>query len=1020
MTKLEDASTPPTKTYPAPLFSRGEAKTGEEKGPPSPGASSDSTGDDMNSGESTNTLDDWVNVEEASESAATAALNLLFPMAAGSKLETEGGAADYPFANVPTATVTSAEEVGTEKEAAPRAAAVAPSPADPPDAIENNDTDDSDASTYDHDLVFARDHDTSLTATVKMQMASLGLRSVEDFDSEDDNGGGGDRGGSGGDDRSFLDDDDDLSVEHDELDESHDGDEDDDDEAEVRTQVDKELDMNLRRAELRHVEIELKLVAAEEDVRMAKEVLTRSEGMREVYQKQAHMAWEDVGEAETLIGEERVRREEEDAAKYLAERQAQAIIEADDLRQRGNEAYKKGNSGESEALYKLAIDELEMCEIVLEEPSHLTLRTNRAAALMALGRTREALSECEMVLEINPCNIRALSRASNCCIKLGDLSAAKIHVDDMCLSPDATTADLRAATDQHQKIIAASVERDRLVGNDSYRHGDYEGALRWYDAAIAAAKDAKETESLKTVKVGLHTNRAAAHLMMGHPLPAAEDCCAALRLDNTHSKAQVRLARCLLQLGDFSEARQEATDVTARTNAELQSKSEARNVMKDIEAVETALREVGDMLKAAESWRPTQDGEDLDVRATAHEALMAIDAAMLIAPQVPDLITLKAEAFRMMGKAEEALALISGKKTVNARRRFVEVRVQFDLGNVTACVEAGDQLVGLLQMVPTFRAAMEKKRGAEETKEGDEAKHASDKEGGDDDADGDDKIKELAAVPDPEGLLTLLDKASKISRCKEDGRGAFFQGKHQDALGMYTEALIKSAGAPMLEGLFLSNICACEQALGKYADALSSAGTAVAIVPTFVKAHSRLATLYTELDMLTDAVAAYRTMLELPLERSEETQVRSKLATVIARVKNNRPVNWYKLLGVEASAGATDIKKAYRQHALVHHPDKAGRGGVSADVAMARAEMSSKLFKQVGEAHRVLTNATERAKWEGAKARADRQDSYATSGSYTSTRSYASTPSSHAGAGSRYDRYASHWSDLYDDEDEAY
>jgi DnaJ family protein C protein 7 len=799
----------------------------------------------MNSSESTNTLDEYevVNAEDAVfEGAPSAAPNPPAPApggaAAGSKTLLPGdGKADL----APQAP--DAEEANTADKAegerfflspqfteegkkpspgAPAPASPAPSAAAAPgDDGDGNDSDASDA-TSTHDLVFEGDHggeedpDLNLTETV-MRMAGLGLQGIEGFDSDDDDDDeeddhdhdhGGSRGS--GDDVHDHHYDLDLGSEHD--DDLEHSDCDSDDEAEVRAQVDAELEMNLRRSELRHVELELKLVSAEEDVRKAKEALAQAEGMREVYQKQAHVAWEHVGEAERLIADERLRREEEDAARYLAERQAQAIVEADDLRQKGNEAYRQGKCGEAEALYKMAIDELEMCQIVLEEPSHLTLRTNRAAALMALGRTREALSECEMVLEINPCNIRALSRAANCCIKLGDLAAAKNHVDDICLSPDANAADLQAAADQHQKILAASVERDRLVGNDAYRRGDYVGALRWYDAALTAAKDAKETESLKTIRVGLHTNRAAAHLMVGHPLPAAEDCCAALRLDSAHSKAQVRLARCLLQLGDFAEARQEATDVTARVNAELQSKSEARVVIKDIEAVEGALAEVGDKLKAAEeSLRQPQDDENVDVHATAVEALVALDAAMLIAPQVPDLITLKAEAMRLVGKAEDALALIAGKKAINARRRFVEVRVQFDLGNIAACVEAGEQLANLLQMVPEF---IEKK------KQGDEGK----KDGGDDKVDvgkdddedtinrmldekeEDDKIKELAAVPDPEGLLVLLDKATKISKCKEDGRDAFLQGRHTDALGLYTEALLKSGGAPMLEvGLYKLN-----------------------------------------------------------------------------------------------------------------------------------------------------------------------------------------------------------------------
>ena len=133
-------------------------------------------------------------------------------------------------------------------------------------------------------------------------------------------------------------------------------------------------------------------------------------------------------------------------------------------------------------------------------------------------------------------------------------------------------------------------------------------------------------------------------------------------------------------------------------------------------------------------------------------------------------------------------------------------------------------------------------------------------------------MADLAMVPDPEGLLMLLEKATEISTCKDDGRAAFKSGRHQEALALYNEALQMSCGVPALEGLFLSNICACEQALGRYADALSSAGTAVAVAPSFVKAHSRLATIYSELGMLSDAQAAYRTMMQLSLDDKEETQ----------------------------------------------------------------------------------------------------------------------------------------------------
>ena len=786
-------------------------------------------------------------------------------------------------------------------------------------------------------------------------------------------------------------------------------------EAEARRRVDAEFEMGLRRAELKHVELELKLVASEEAVRAAREALAAAEAERERVQAEAHAAWEEVGAMERRIAEEGARRDHEDAAKHKAARQARAVVEADALRKRGNEAYRNGECAEAESAYKSAVDALESCDIALVEPSHLTLRTNRAAALMALGRMREALTECERVLEINPANVRALSRAGNCCVKLGNLVAAKAHVDAILSAPDATPEDALAATEQHQKILVASVERDRLVGNDAYRRGDYRGALTWYDAALEAAKDAAETDALAAVKVGLHTNRAAAHLMRGAPLAAAEDCCAALRLDSAHTKAQVRLARCLLQLGDFAEARQEAADVAERAGGELQSKSEARGVLEDINAVERAVRDAGDTLKMAEIKRqqkenaPPEGGafaDAFDVAGAATEALKSVDAAVALAPAVPDLATLKAEALRFMDRRDDALALLKGKKATNARRACVEIRLYFDAGNLSACLESAAEMKDVLDAIPDFAARRARAAGEDG---GETAKDAVDPAS----ELNDELVEELKSVPDPEGLLLLLEKAAKIGECKDRGREAFKSGEHKEALSTYAEALRMSSGTPALEGLFLSNMCACEQALGQFADALSSAGTAVGVAPRYVKARSRLATIYVELGMYDDAVAAYGAMLELPLEANEASQSRAGLAVATRKAKQSHPVDWAKLLGVSPNASAVEIKKAYRQLALAHHPDKVNKRGASACVAKARAAISSKLFKHVGEANRVLTDATERMRWENAKSKAERaarQASYATQSRATGF-----------GQFDPYDRKRGAGSSYYDDfEEEAF
>jgi hypothetical protein len=181
--------------------------------------------------------------------------------------------------------------------------------------------------------------------TVSAKLAGLNLQDIEsseldgdDYDFDDDDSVGNMV------DRSYDLDDDFGSHAGTNLDDSHNLDADDEEEAEQRRKMDADLEMNLRRAELRHVELELKLVSAEEEVRKAKEALKKAEADQQEMQRQAHDAWEEVGEAERLIQVEQTRREEEDAAKALAERQARAIIEADELRQQGNEAYRQGKA----------------------------------------------------------------------------------------------------------------------------------------------------------------------------------------------------------------------------------------------------------------------------------------------------------------------------------------------------------------------------------------------------------------------------------------------------------------------------------------------------------------------------------------------------------------------------------------------------------------------------------------------------------------------------------------------------
>ena len=63
--------------------------------------------------------------------------------------------------------------------------------------------------------------------------------------------------------------------------------------------------------------------------------------------------------------------------------------------------------------------------------------------------------------------------------------------------------------------------------------------------------------------------------------------------------------------------------------------------------------------------------------------------------------------------------------------------------------------------------------------------------------------------------------------------------------------------------------------------------------------------------------------------------------------------DYYEVLGVGKSAGADEIKKAYRKKALQYHPDR-NPGDKEAEAK----------FKEVGEAYEVLSNDEKRSRYD--------------------------------------------------------
>ncbi|KAJ6752009.1 hypothetical protein OIU85_002430 [Salix viminalis] len=143
-------------------------------------------------------------------------------------------------------------------------------------------------------------------------------------------------------------------------------------------------------------------------------------------------------------------------------------VDPEELKKAGNEMYKKGCFGEALGLYDKAI---------ASAPGNAAYRSNRAAALMGLGRVVEAVKECEEAVRLDPNYWRAHQRLGALLIRmwLGVL-----------ISTYASQGQHPDPAELHKLQL---VEKHLNKCSDARRVNDWKGALREADAAIAAGAD---------------------------------------------------------------------------------------------------------------------------------------------------------------------------------------------------------------------------------------------------------------------------------------------------------------------------------------------------------------------------------------------------------------------------------------------------------------------------------------------------------------------------------------------------
>ncbi|XP_030538545.1 inactive TPR repeat-containing thioredoxin TTL3-like [Rhodamnia argentea] len=143
-----------------------------------------------------------------------------------------------------------------------------------------------------------------------------------------------------------------------------------------------------------------------------------------------------------------------------------ASLDPEDVKNAGNELYRKGKFEDALLLYDRAI---------AISPDNASYRSNRAAALTALGRLGEAVTECEEAVRLEPGHGRARQRLASLYLRLGQVENARHHLCYPGQQPDPCELSKLQSLEKHLNLCI-----------ESRKIGDWKNAVKESDAVMEA------------------------------------------------------------------------------------------------------------------------------------------------------------------------------------------------------------------------------------------------------------------------------------------------------------------------------------------------------------------------------------------------------------------------------------------------------------------------------------------------------------------------------------------------------
>ena len=238
----------------------------------------------------------------------------------------------------------------------------------------------------------------------------------------------------------------------------------------------------------------------------------------------------------------------------------QKVIGAALAKDLGNACLKAGDTEGAIVHYGIAIG--------MDEPNHIYY-SNRSAAYQQKKQWKEAAADAEMVVKHNGNfakgylhlsrsliqlhkfkeALEVVEKAKIQLVKCGELTGIQTQLEEIStqISMGLSGHSMNATRRLPEVNDTARAEAFKVKGNESYKEGEYQDAVRFYSQAIAAVPG----------EGSYYGNRAAAWVMLKEFKKAAEDCTEGLKLEKKVGeldKLRLRHANALAQLGRMDEA----------------------------------------------------------------------------------------------------------------------------------------------------------------------------------------------------------------------------------------------------------------------------------------------------------------------------------------------------------------------------------------------------------------------------------------------------------------------------------